>query len=252
MNISLGAIGGLSAIFMGWMVQFGMNEPLAVLTGIVLGTLLGLVNGIIITRFRINAFVATLATSFVFTGLVYWISKGNSFNQFSDTFTIIGRKGFLNLPVLFWIVVLLLALLFYVFRYTVFGRNTLATGGNEDAARMSGINTKQIIIIANLLSGLVAAIAAMLSVSWLGMTPPSIGSDWMITSFAVSVIGGTQLKGGTFSAVGLLFGGFLIALVKNGLVMLEVNVYLEQTFMGLIILGAVILESVRTKYLQEN
>jgi ribose transport system permease protein len=127
----------------------------------------------------------------------------------------------------------------------------LATGGNENAARLSGINTSRMVIIANILSGFFASVAGTLSVSWLGIAPPSTGQDWMITSFAVSVIGGTLLKGGQFNAVGLLFSGFLIALVKNGLVMLEADIYLEQSFLGLIILGAVMLESVRTQYLKK-
>jgi ribose transport system permease protein len=251
MNISLGAIGGLAVICMGYMVQvLHVNEGAAILIGLIIGMTAGFLNGLIVTRFKINAFVATLATSFVFTGLVYGISRGNAFNEFSDAFTFLGRKGFLKMPFLFWIAVAVLCVLFYIFRYTVLGRNMLATGGNEEAARLSGINTGRMVIIANLLSGLFAAIAGMLSSSWLGIAPPSIGQDWMITSFAVSVIGGTLLKGGQFTAIGLLFGGFLIALIKNGLVMLQVNIYFEQTFLGLIILGAVMLESVRTKYLR--
>jgi ribose transport system permease protein len=252
MNISLGAIGGLAVICMGYMVQvLHVNEGLAVIIASIIGMVSGTMNGLIVTRFKINAFVGTLATSFVFTGLVYGISKGNSFSQFSEGFTFLGRSGFLRMPFLFWIAIITLGILFYVFRYTVFGRNMLATGGNEEAARLSGINTGHMVVIANLLSGFFATIAGILSSSWLGIAPPSTGQDWMITSFAVAVIGGTLLKGGQFSAVGMLFSGFLIALIKNGLVMLEVNIYFEQTFLGLIILGAVMLESIRTRYLKQ-
>jgi ribose transport system permease protein len=108
------------------------------------------------------------------------------------------------------------------------------------------------VITANMLSGFFAALAGALSISWLGIAAPDTGQDWMITSFAVSVIGGTVLKGGQFSAVGMLFAGFLIALVKNGLIMLEVDIYLEQSFLGFIILGAVALESIRTSYLKRT
>jgi ribose transport system permease protein len=253
MNISLGAIGGLSVMIMGYLVEvLHINESLAIITSFVVGIVAGGLNGLIITKFKINAFVATLATSFVFTGFVYGISKGNSYKDFSQIFTVIGRRGFLHLPYLFWIAIIILATLFYIFRYTVFGRNMLATGGNEDAARLSGINTARMIIIANILSGLFASIAGYLSSSWLSVAAPGTGQDWMITSFAVSVIGGTILKGGQFSPLGMLLSGYLIALVKNGLVMLQVNIYLEQSFLGTIILGAVMLETVRTNYLRRN
>ncbi|MEG2842137.1 MAG: ABC transporter permease [Ruthenibacterium sp.] len=253
MNVSLGAIGGLTAICFGYMVQeLGFNTMVALIISLLLGMILGAVNGFIITKFKINAFVTTLATSFVFTGLVYGISKGNAYNKIPESYTLLGRKGIMGLPYLFWLAVAMLILMAYIFRFTVFGRRLFATGGNADAARMSGINTQRMVVIANTLSGLMAAIAGALTVSWLGMASPGTGVDWMMNSFAVAVIGGTALSGGSFSAIGMLFSGFLIALVKNGLVMLGVNVYLEQTFLGLIILGAVMLESIREKYLRNQ
>lgn len=251
MNISLGAIGGLSVVCLGYSIEvLHINPVLAVFITIILGSLLGAINGLIVTKFKLNSFVVTLATSFVFTGLVYGISKGNAYKDIPKGLTVIGRSGVLGTPYLFWLVCVVLCVLFYIFKYTVFGRKLLATGGNADAARMSGINTQKMIVVANIASGFFAALAGVLTVSWLGIAPPSAGADWMITSFAVAVIGGTALKGGQFSPFGMIFSGILIALVKNGLIMLEVNIYYEQTFLGLIILGAVMLESGRAKYMK--
>lgn len=253
MNVSLGAIGGLSVVAFGFTIQIlELNPILCVLISIIVGTLLGFLNGVIITRFKLNAFVVTLATSFIFTGIVYGISKGNAYQNIPDSMTVIGRQGVFGLPYLFFIAVIILFILWYVFKFTVIGRRLLATGGNRNAARLSGINITRMVLLANMLSGFFAALAGILTISWLGIAPPSAGEDWLITSFAVAVIGGTALKGGEFTSIGIFFSGILIALVRNGLVMLEVNVYYEQTFLGLIILGAVMLESVRNKYLKQT
>ena len=125
------------------------------------------------------------------------------------------------------------------------GRRYLATGGNQEAARLSGVNTDKMVILANVASGVFAAIAGILWISRTGSAQPSTGGDWMVTSFAVAVIGGTLLKGGVFNSVGVFFASFLIVMVRNGLVMLQANVYFEQAYLGLILLLAVSLDSIK-------
>ena len=125
------------------------------------------------------------------------------------------------------------------------GRRILATGGNLEAARLSGIRTDNIVLLCHTLSGFFAALAGMLWISRMGSAQPSTGTDWLIVSFAVSIIGGTALSGGEFSAVGFLASAVMLTLIKNGLIMLNVNVYFEQTFLGIIILLAVSVESIR-------
>ena len=246
MNLSLGYIGGLTVVAVGYALQ-EMQVPVfaAVSIGLLVGVLTGLVNGLVITLLKLNAFVVTLATSFVYTGLINGISKGFPYEGIPDSFTVIGRKGFLGIPYLLILAVIALALAGYVFKYTVLGRRYLATGGNIEAAKMSGVNTNRILIIANVASGVFASIAGILWISRTGSAQPSTGVDWMVISFAVAVIGGTLLKGGVFNAVGLFFAGILIVMVKNGLVMLNANVYFEQTYLGLILLLAVSLESIK-------
>lgn len=253
MNLSLGAIGGLSVVAAGFGMQvLGLPSSLAIVLSLSVGILSGFANGIIITRMKLNAFVVTLATSFVFTGLVFGISKGFPYTEIPKSFTVVGRDGFLGLPYLLWFVMATLLVVAYVFKYTVVGRRILATGGNEVAARLSGIKTDKVIILANVLSGLFAAIAGLLWISRLGSAQPATGSDWMIISFAVAVIGGTALQGGLISPLSLFASGYLIALVKNGLVMLGVNVYFEPTFLGLIILLAVSIDSFKRKYSKQD
>ncbi|WP_082614725.1 ABC transporter permease [Paenibacillus sp. Soil787] len=249
MNLSLGAIGGLSVVTAGYaMHTLGLPSWVAVLLAIIVGAAAGFINGFVIIRLKLNSFVVTLATSFIYTGLVFGISKGFPYTKIPKGFTFIGREGFLGLPYLFWLMILTLVILWYVFKYTVIGRQILATGGNLVAARYSGINTDKIIMIGNILSGIFAAIAGVLWISRMGSATPATGSDWMIISFAVAVIGGTALNGGAISAIGLFASSLMIALINNGLIMLGANVYFEQSFLGAIIMLAVIAESVRMKY----
>jgi ribose transport system permease protein len=246
MNLSLGFIGGLTVVAVGYSIQeAGIPPMLAVLIGLCVGMIAGLLNGIVITAFRLNSFVVTLATSFIFTGLINGISQGYPYDQIPPSFTLIGRGGLFSVPYVLWLAILALAILGYVFKYTVVGRRVLATGGNIEVAKMSGINTNKTIILANVGSGLFAALAGILWISRTGSAQPSTGADWMLISFAVAVIGGTVLKGGVFNPIGMFFASLLIVMVKNGLVMLNANVYFEQAYLGVILLLAVSLESIR-------
>lgn len=246
MNLSLGYIGGMVVVAAGYSMEIlGLPSAAAVLIGLIVGILAGAVNGFVITGLKLNSFVVTLATSFIFQGLINGVSQGFPYNKIPEGFTFLGREGFLGIPYLLWLAGLALAILGYVFRYTVTGRRVLATGGNVEAAKMSGVNTNKMIILANIGSGFFAAIAGLLWISRTGSAQPSTGVDWMVISFAVAVIGGVSLKGGVFNAVGVFFAGFLIVMVKNGLVMLNANIYFEQAYLGLILLLAVSLDSIK-------
>ena len=249
MNLSVGAIGGLATIATGYCIQvLGLPGWLAAGVAVAIGALAGLVNGAVITRLKINSFITTLATLFIFTGLVHGFSEGYAYTDIPREFTYLGRQKLLGLSNLFWVMAVVLVLVHYMFRHTVFGRRLLATGGNLEAARLSGIYTDRMILLSHVLSGAIGALAAVLWVSRMGSAQPATGKDWLITSFAVAIVGGTGLAGGSISALGLLMGAIIIVLIKNGLVMLEANVYYEQAFLGSIILLAVVVSRVRDIY----
>jgi ribose transport system permease protein len=249
MNLSVGAIGGLGVVATGYFIDvLGAPPWVAVIVALIVGLVAGSFNGIIITKVGLNSFVVTLATLFVFTGLVYGFTKGYPYINIPKSFTIIGRKGVFSLPYLFWLMVCALGFLYYMFKFMRFGRRLMATGGSIEATRLSGVNTDRIIIISNILSGLFSALAGVLWVSRMGSAQPSTGQNWLIISFAVAIIGGTALSGGTISALGIFMGGVIIVLIRNGLILLAVNVYFEQTFLGIIILLAVAVDRIRTLY----
>jgi len=246
MNLSLGWIGGLTVVFAGVAMQdLGLDPIIAFGIAIAVGLTCGLVNGLLITGLKINSFVVTLATGFVFAGLISGISRGFPYVDIPQSISFLGRRNFFGFSWLLILMIVTMIIVAYFFRYRVTGRRLLATGGNEEAAKLSGVRANRIIIIAFVLSGLFAALGGFLWLSRLGSAQPSIGSDWLIISFAVAIIGGTSLKGGQFSAIGIVAAAFLITLIKNGLVMVNVSVYYEQTFLGLVILLAVSIESFR-------
>jgi ribose transport system permease protein len=246
MNLSLGAIGGLTVVIVGHSIEIlGIAPWIAVIFGLGVGVACGAMNGFFVSRFKLNSFVVTLATSFIFQGLVNGISQGRPYSKIPARFTVLGKGDVLGIPNMVFLMVAALAIVYFVFKYTVIGRRLLATGGNVEAARLSGIKTGRMIMLANILSGVCGSIAAILWVSRMGTAQPATGGDWLIVSFAVTVIGGTALSGGTISAVGFLFSGLLMALIRNGLIMIGVNVYFEATFLGVIILLAVMVEYFR-------
>ncbi|MCC8180631.1 MAG: ABC transporter permease, partial [Planctomycetes bacterium] len=245
MNLSIGAIGGLCVVIAGYLLDVHQMNPLLVVPiSLALGAFLGLLNGLLIAKLKLNSFIVTLSTMFLFTGFVYGISKGFPFTNIPATFTWLGRKGFNGVPYLLMLAIMFLFILAYILRYTVFGRHLLATGGNAEAARLSGISTDRVVIATNILSGIMAGVAGLLTLSRIGSAQPSTGQNWMIVSFAVSILGCTALTGGVILPLGLFMGGVVMVLIKNGLVLLEANVYYEQAFIGGIILVAVVIDRV--------
>ncbi len=252
MNLAVGAVGGLTTVVVGILMQdMGVSSGLAVAVALCVGILCGLLNGYLITRLRLAPFVITLAMQFVYDGLGMGISHGYSY-KVNEGFDSLGRgRVFTGTPFMtsqmFMLFLLLVVVLIVLFRYTRFGRNVLAVGGNESAARLSGINADSVIILCNVISCALAAVAAMLWTSRTGTASPTTGQDWMLYSFAVVAIGGISLNGGSFTAVGFLCGAMILTMVRNGLTMMSVDIYFEKAFIGAVILLAVSVESLRSK-----
>jgi ribose transport system permease protein len=245
MNMSVGAIGSMATVIMGICFQdLGLNSWLTVPLVLLFGLAAGLLNGLIITRLRINSFIVTLSTMFVYMGLRSGISGGSPYT-IPDDFGFIGQESLFNISWVFILVILILAGAAYVFSSTVFGRQLLATGGNENAARLCGIATDQMILWAHGISGVLAGLAAVLWASMIGSAAPETGDTWLIGSFAVAIIGGTGLNGGSISIPGIFLGGAIFILIQNGLIDIKANPYFANSFLGGLILLAIVLDRVR-------
>jgi len=248
MSLAVGAIGSVTTVILGLGLEtWGLPPGLAVAVALAVGVLAGLANGLIITRLRIDSFIVTLSMMFIFMGLRSGISGGSPY-KVPESFTAIGQKSLLGVPEVFLLVVALLGLVGFMFRQTVFGRRMLATGGNATAARLSGIKTDAMVVWAHVLSGAFAALAAVLWASKLGSAAPETGDDWLIVSFAVAIIGGTGLNGGIISALGVFMGSAIFMLIKHGLVELKANPYYANSFLGLLILLAIVIDRLREIY----
>jgi ribose transport system permease protein len=248
MSLAVGAIGSITTIVLGLGIDtWGLPAWLAVALALGIGVLAGAINGLIITRLKIDSFIVTLSMMFIFMGLRSGISGGSPY-KVPESFSFIGQKSLFGVPYVFLLVVVLLALVGYMYRHTVFGRRMLATGGNAAAARLSGIHTDRMVVWAHILSGAFAALAAVLWASKLGSAAPETGDDWLIISFAVAIIGGTGLRGGIISALGVFMGSAIFMLIKHGLVEVKANPYYANSFLGLLILLAIVVDRVRELY----
>jgi ribose transport system permease protein len=250
MNLSVGAIGSMVTVVLGLCLDanfLGLSAWVAVPLALAAGGLMGGINGLLITKLRIDSFIVTLSMMFVYLGLRSGISGGQPY-AIPQSFWIIGQGKIWGVPYVFIIMLIVLFFISHMFRNTVFGRRLLATGGNEDAARLSGIDTNAMIVWANVLSGFFAALAAILWASKLGSAAPETGDAWLIVSFAVAIIGGTGLTGGMISPVGIFMGGVIYMLIKHGLVEIKANPYFENSFLGALILLAIVIDRVREIY----
>lgn len=245
MNLSVGAIGGFCTVMLGvCMEKMGLSGWVAIPLTLIIGAIAGLINGGLITRLKIDSFIVTLSMMFVFMGLASGISGGFPY-KLPESFTFAGQGNWLGVPVMFVLIIVVLIAAAYLFSQTVTGRYLLATGGNLEAARLSGINTSGMIVAANTLSGLVAALVAILWASKNGSASPKTGDDWLIISFAVAIIGGTGLSGGVISATCLFMGAIIFALIKHALVELQVNDNYANAFLGALILLSIVIDRVR-------
>ncbi|OVE77361.1 hypothetical protein BVX99_02780 [bacterium F16] len=208
------------------------------------GALAGLGNGIFITKLKIDSFIVTLSMMFIYMGLRSGISGGTPY-KVPLSYTFIGQEGVLGIPYVFVIMILVLGAFSFLYRYTVFGRRMLATGGNLDAARLSGINNDNMIIGANVLSGLLAGLAAVLWASEMGSAAPETGDSWLIVSFAVAIIGGTGLTGGVISPLGIFLGGIIYTLIRHGLIEMQANPYYMNVYIGVLILLTISIDRIR-------
>jgi ribose transport system permease protein len=245
MNMSVGAIGSMATVIMGICFQnLGLNAWLAVPIVLLFGLIAGLINGLIITRLKINSFIVTLSTMFVYMGLRSGISGGSPYS-IPDDFGFIGQESILGVSWVFVLVIFILLVAAYIFSSTIFGRQLLATGGNENAARLCGIATDRMVLWAHVISGVLAGLAAVLWTSMIGSAAPETGDTWLIGSFAVAIIGGTGLNGGSISILGIFLGGAIFILIQNGLIDFKANPYFANSFLGGLILLAIILDRIR-------
>lgn len=247
-DLSVGAVVALLAVIAAQVMAAGVPWYGAVLIAIAIGMTIGLVNGIITVIGQIPSFIVTLGMMAIANGLAYVFTGSISVAIMDDTFLdLFYSDAFLGFPVPLWIVVVAFVTCLVMLERTVFGRELFAVGTNMEAARLSGVAVKKRKISVFVIMGILVGIGAVLSASRLGSGAPGSSPALTLDAIAAVIIGGASLFGGKASIVRTLLGALLIAVLNNGMVLLNINVDSQFIIKGLIILLAVVLERLAAK-----
>jgi len=245
-DLSVGSILAIVGAVAASLIASGVSWFLVILIAILGGALLGLVNGYIITKGRVQPFIATLATMTLLRGatLVYTDGKPISIGYAAGaaSFAGFGTGYFLGIPIPIHLSVIVFILAFYMLRQTRFGRYVYALGGNEEATALSGINTKKIKAYVYGISGMLAALAGIIITARLSSAQPQAGSGYELDAIAAVVLGGTSLSGGVGGIFGTIIGALIIGILNNGLNLMNVSSYYQLLVKGVVILIAVLLD----------
>ena len=241
------------AAFCSWMVAYLSTSTtcpplLAVFISIAFGAVLGFINGSFIVGLKLTPFIVTLATSSIYRGIIYVITKGHPITDIPESITVIGQGSFANIiPYPFIIMLILWVILIIMLHKTTVGRQIYAVGGNEQAARIVGIKTNRIKLLAYTLSSLLAATAGVLMVLRLGASQVNIGENWDMPSITAAVIGGVSMSGGIGNITGAIIGGLLIGVISFSINLLGISSFWEQIVTGTVVLIAVSVDIIRVK-----
>ena len=227
------------------MVVYNFPVWLAVVLGLMLGTTLGLINGLIVSNMKVFPLIATLATSIVYQGISYMISKANTFRAYPNEFLFLTRGKILGVPFDVFLTLVIAILVGIVYSETVFGFRLMALGGNEEASRLSGINTRRMKIAIYTLCGFVTAIATMVMISKANTTNSSFGPGTEFIALTAAIVGGISFMGGEGNIPALIAGVFVLAVLGNGMQLAGWGTYAQFIVRGTILLGAVAFDEYR-------
>jgi erythritol transport system permease protein len=266
-DLSVGSVAGLSSMIAGGLLYEGLglpgggtawfSVPMVILIGILVGAAVGVVNGVLVTKFKVAPFIATLGVLYLARGFAQLRSNGGTFPDLAGStahhntgFHVIGVDKWIGIPVAVWITVAVAAMAILVTTKTPFGRRVFAVGGNPRAAVLAGIRTHRVIIAVYVISGACAALAGLLLTSELGAAYPDTGTTYELNAIAAAVLGGTALSGGRGSIIGTVMGAFVIGFLADGLVLVGVSTFWQSVVKGAVIILAVMLEQAQQRLQQ--
>jgi ribose transport system permease protein len=257
-DLSVGSVLALCGAVTAGLFKYGLAFPSsdlfvgftllgALLAGLLLGALLGWFNGFTVTRFNVPPFVATLAMLTIARGFTMLYTKGHPISNLGKDFAFIGAGSLLGIPVPVWLAIIVVLLAVFITQKTKLGRYIYAIGGNEQAARLSGINIKKVKLTVYAFAGALAALGGIIVAARLDSAQPNAGMSYELDAIAAVVIGGTSLSGGKGSVWGTVMGAIIIGVLNNGLVLLNVSPFWQQVVKGGVILLAVIIDKIGEK-----
>ena len=251
-DLSVGSVFALSAIICAELLMFGMPAFVAILLALAAGTALGAISGLLVTKGRLQPFIATLITMTAYRGLAKIITGGKPISQLAGNttsgeflFKAMGKGNVLlfetiKIPIPAIILVLAFLVVYFVLNKTTFGRRIYATGSNAKCANLVGVNTAKIKIACYSISGFLAALAGLLMISRLDSAQPTLGDGYELDAIAAVALGGTSMSGGRGKITGTIAGVLIIAVLNNGLNIMDVSSYYQEVIKALVILVAVL------------
>ncbi len=242
-DLSTGAVVGLSGMLSAVLLEHVHSGALALVVALGSGLLAGLFNGLSVAYLRLSSFIVTLSVFYMGSGLLLYISGGNTFSDLTNSVTWLGSASVDGFEAGALIMLLLFVVGIVVLRKTVFGRNVYAIGGNREAARLAGIPVLPVILTTFAIAGLLSAVSGLIVAGQLDAAAPTAGgSDVVLEVIAAVIIGGTSLSGGKGGLVGTIVGVFFIEVINNGLTLLNVSPFLVEFVEGVLIFGAILID----------
>ncbi len=258
-DLSVGSVFALSAIICAEMITMGMPAIVCIVGALIAGTLLGTVSGLLVTKGRLQPFIATLVTMTAYRGLAMILTDGKPISRLSDTLTsgsflfkALGKGNIVPLfaenvkiPLPAVILLIAFAVFYFVLNKTTYGRRIYATGSNAKCANLVGVNTQKIKISVYAISGFMSALAGLMMISRVNSAQPTLGDGYELDAIAAVALGGTSMSGGRGKITGTVAGVLIIAVLSNGLNILGVTSYYQDVIKALVILVAVLSDSKR-------
>jgi len=241
-DLSVGSVLALSTALCAGMIVAGVPVPLAMLAALVIGVLLGIVSGFLVTKGRLQPFIATLITMTVYRGATMIYTQGKPISSLGDSafLKFIGKGDIFGIPFPVIILAVVFACFYFSLNKTTLGRRIYATGSNAECAKLAGVNINRTKLIAYGVSGLMSAMAGLILLSRLSSAQPTLGSGYELDAIAAVALGGTSMNGGRGKITGTLFGVLIIAVLSNGLNILGISSYWQDVVKGIVILLAVL------------
>lgn len=246
-DLSVGSVLALSTALCAAAIKGGMPVALAMLMALVIGTALGAVSGILVTKGRLQPFIATLITMTVYRGLTQIFMNGKPISGLGDSFLLkfVGRGAVFGIPVPVILFIAVFILFTFLLGKTTFGRRIYATGSNATSAKLAGVNVNRTKLIAYAISGCMATLSGLILLSRMASTQPTLGAGYELDAIAAVALGGTSMSGGRGRIWGTFVGVLIIAVLNNGLNILGVSSYYQDVIKGIVILIAVLSDSKR-------
>lgn len=246
-DLSVGSVLALSTALCATFISNGMPVGLAMILALIIGVVLGTISGLLVTKGRLQPFIATLVTMTVYRGLTMIYMDGKPISNLGDSFTlkVVGKGNFYHIPIPAIAFIIAFFIFMFVLEKTTFGRRIYATGSNETSAKLAGVNVTRTKLITYAISGGMAALSGLILLSRLSSAQPTLGTGYEMDAIAAVALGGTSMNGGRGRVWGTFVGILIIAVLSNGLNILGVSSYYQDVVKGIVILIAVLADRKR-------